>query len=107
TSSQNLMADANPKKQGKSAAQFAIDFLMVGVSTTVSETASAPIERVKLLIQNQDEMIKSGHLATPYKGIGDCFSHVLKEEGVVAFWRGINPCNYVRLHQFLTLPNTA
>ncbi|KAE9462259.1 hypothetical protein C3L33_05835, partial [Rhododendron williamsianum] len=43
----------------KGAAAFPIDFLMVGVSITVFKTAAAPIERVKLLIQNQDEMIKS------------------------------------------------
>ncbi len=32
---------------------FAIDFMMGGVSAAVSKTAAAPIERVKLLIQNQ------------------------------------------------------
>ena len=30
-----------------------VDFLMGGVSAAVSKTAAAPIERVKLLIQNQ------------------------------------------------------
>ena len=30
-----------------------IDFLMGGVAAAVSKTAAAPIERVKLLIQNQ------------------------------------------------------
>jgi solute carrier family 25 (mitochondrial adenine nucleotide translocator), member 4/5/6/31 len=44
---------------------FAIDFLMGGVSAAVSKTAAAPIERVKLLIQNQDEMIKAGRLSEP------------------------------------------
>ena len=29
--------------------------------------AAAPIERIKLLVQNQDEMIKTGRLAEPYK----------------------------------------
>lgn len=32
---------------------FLIDFGMGGVSAAVSKTAAAPIERVKLLIQNQ------------------------------------------------------
>jgi hypothetical protein len=32
---------------------FFIDFMMGGVSAAVSKTAAAPIERVKLLIQNQ------------------------------------------------------
>lgn len=74
---------------------FAIDFLMGGVSAAVSKTAAAPIERVKLLIQNQDEMIKQGRLATPYKGIGDCFARVAKEEGVGSLWRG-NTANVIR-----------
>jgi len=74
---------------------FAIDFLMGGVSAAVSKTAAAPIERVKLLIQNQDEMLKTGRLSEPYKGIGDCFLRVTKEEGVVALWRG-NMANVIR-----------
>jgi len=74
---------------------FAIDFLMGGVSAAVSKTAAAPIERVKLLIQNQDEMIKSGRLTEPYKGISDCFSRVIREEGFVSLWRG-NLANVLR-----------
>jgi len=74
---------------------FAIDFLMGGVSAAVSKTAAAPIERIKLLLQNQDEMIKSGRLAVPYKGITDCFSRVVAEEGVVSLWRG-NLANVIR-----------
>ncbi|XVF31640.1 hypothetical protein REPUB_Repub17cG0008700 [Reevesia pubescens] len=71
---------------------FAIDFLMGGVSAAVSKTAATPIERVKLLIQNQDEMIKSGRLSEPYKGIGDCFK---RDEGFVSLWRG-NTANVIR-----------
>jgi len=74
---------------------FMIDFLMGGVSAAVSKTAAAPIERVKLLIQNQDEMLKSGRLAEPYKGIGDCFAKTMKDEGVIALWRG-NTANVIR-----------
>ncbi|KAK3019157.1 hypothetical protein RJ639_003244 [Escallonia herrerae] len=44
----------------KGADGFAIDFLLGAVSAAVSKSAAAPIERAKLLIQNQDEMIKSG-----------------------------------------------
>ncbi|KAM5552286.1 hypothetical protein ABKV19_026917 [Rosa sericea] len=74
---------------------FVIDFLMGGVSAAVSKTAAAPIERVKLLIQNQDEMIKSGRLSQPYKGIGECFSRTIKEEGFGSLWRG-NTANVIR-----------
>jgi len=77
------------------ALNFVIDFLMGGVSAAISKTAAAPIERVKLLIQNQDDMIKTGRLATPYKGIGECFSRVIKEEGFASLWRG-NLANVIR-----------
>ncbi|XP_021728965.1 ADP,ATP carrier protein 1, mitochondrial-like [Chenopodium quinoa] len=79
----------------KGPAAFAIDFLMGGVSAAVSKTAAAPIERVKLLIQNQDEMLKSGRLAEPYKGIGDCFTRTMKDEGMISLWRG-NTANVIR-----------
>jgi len=69
--------------------------MMGGVSAAVAKTAAAPIERVKLLIQNQDEMIKSGRLKDPYKGIVDCFKRVTAEEGVGALWRG-NLANVIR-----------
>ena len=81
--------------EGKLEKNFMTDFLMGGISAAVSKTAAAPIERVKLLIQNQDEMLKSGRLDKPYKGISDCFSRVMKEEGVGPLWRG-NFANVIR-----------
>merc|ERR1711988_1797964 len=74
---------------------FVADFLMGGVSAAVSKTAAAPIERVKLLIQNQDEMIKSGRLSHRYTGIGDCFKRTAADEGVMSLWRG-NTANVIR-----------
>jgi solute carrier family 25 (adenine nucleotide translocator) protein 4/5/6/31 len=74
---------------------FVIDFLMGGVSAAVSKTAAAPIERIKLLIQNQDEMIKQGRLDRKYNGIVDCFKRTMADEGTVALWRG-NTANVIR-----------
>ena len=37
---------------------FAENFALSGCAAVISKTAAAPIERIKLLIQNQDEMIK-------------------------------------------------
>ncbi|XP_010272402.1 PREDICTED: ADP,ATP carrier protein 3, mitochondrial-like isoform X1 [Nelumbo nucifera] len=82
-----------PSEKGVGA--FMVDFLMGGVSAAVSKTAAAPIERVKLLIQNQDEMIKAGRLSEPYKGIGDCFGRTIKDEGFISLWRG-NTANVIR-----------
>jgi len=81
--------------KGKDWTSFAVDFLMGGVSAAVSKTAAAPIERVKLLIQNQDEMLKSGRLSEPYKGVADCFQRVVREEGAAQLWRG-NLANVIR-----------
>lgn len=82
-----------PEEKGYT--RFLIDFLMGGVSAAISKSAAAPIERVKLLVQNQDEMIKAGRLSEPYKGIADCFSRTAREEGVLALWRG-NSVNVIR-----------
>ncbi|XP_010052091.2 ADP,ATP carrier protein 1, mitochondrial [Eucalyptus grandis] len=79
----------------KKVSTFLEDFLMGAVSSTVSKSAAAPIERVKMLIQNQDELIKSGRLSEPYKGITDCFARVIKDEGALALWRG-NGVNVLR-----------
>ena len=67
---------------------FAENFMLAGVAAGVSKTVAAPIERVKLLVQNQDEMIKQGRLDKPYTGVMDCVQRVLKTEGVYPFWRG-------------------
>jgi len=74
---------------------FMVDFLMGGVAAAVSKTAAAPIERVKLLIQNQDEMLKAGRLDRKYDGIAECFSRTAKNEGVMSLWRG-NTANVIR-----------
>jgi len=74
---------------------FAENFALSGCAAVVSKTAAAPIERVKLLVQNQDEMIKQGKLDTPYKGVIDCTTRTFKTEGLIPFWRG-NLANCIR-----------
>merc|ERR1712004_391152 len=74
---------------------FAENFMLSGVAAAVSKTAAAPIERVKLLVQNQNEMIKQGRLDKPYTGVMDCVKRTLASEGVIPFWRG-NLANVLR-----------
>merc|ERR1712061_407921 len=69
--------------------------MLSGVAAGVSKTVAAPIERVKLLVQNQDEMIKQGRLDRPYAGVVDCCKRTLASEGVAPFWRG-NLANVLR-----------
>jgi solute carrier family 25 (adenine nucleotide translocator) protein 4/5/6/31 len=53
---------------------FLEDFIMGGVTASVSKTAAAPIERVKMLLQSQQELLKGGQLGAAYRGPIDCFS---------------------------------
>ncbi|KAG9455196.1 hypothetical protein H6P81_008100 [Aristolochia fimbriata] len=75
--------------------KMATNFVMGGMAAVIAKSAAAPMERVKLLLQNQGEMMKRGFLVRPYTGIGNCFSRVLREEGVLALWRG-NQANVIR-----------
>jgi len=69
--------------------------MLSGVAAGVSKTAAAPIERIKLLVQNQAEMIKQGTLDRPYGGVVDCAKRTMASEGVGSFWRG-NLANVIR-----------
>lgn len=68
---------------------FLQDFALGGVSGAIAKTCTAPIERVKLIIQTQDAnpRIRSGEVAR-YTGIANCFSRIVSEQGFLAFWRG-------------------
>jgi len=71
------------------AKDFLIDFALGGFSGAVAKTLTAPIERIKLVVQTQDAnpKIRSGEVPR-YKGIVDCGSRILKEQGVGRFWDG-------------------
>jgi solute carrier family 25 (adenine nucleotide translocator) protein 4/5/6/31 len=75
---------------------FLQDFALGGVSGAIAKTCTAPIERVKLIIQTQDAnpRIRSGEVPR-YTGIVNCFSRVNSEQGFLAFWRG-NMTNIIR-----------
>jgi solute carrier family 25 (adenine nucleotide translocator) protein 4/5/6/31 len=73
-----------------------VDFAAGGISGAISKTITAPIERVKLIIQTQDAnpKIVSGEVPR-YTGILNCFVRVRSEQGIGAFWRG-NFTNCIR-----------
>jgi solute carrier family 25 (adenine nucleotide translocator) protein 4/5/6/31 len=85
-----------PAKKEFSAEAFAKDLAAGGVSGAIAKTATAPIERVKLLIQTQDAnpKIMSGEVPR-YTGIVNCFTRVSSEQGFFSFWRG-NVANIMR-----------
>jgi solute carrier family 25 (adenine nucleotide translocator) protein 4/5/6/31 len=90
------MSVEKPVKKSNFYEDLAKDFLAGGISGIVSKTITAPIERVKLIIQTQDAnpKIRSGEVPR-YTGIGNAFVRVSKEQGIAAFWRG-NFTNCIR-----------
>jgi len=96
TSMSHPLAAAPAPAEKSGAMQFFIDFCAGGASGAVAKTATAPIERVKLLIQTQDANPKiiSGEVPR-YTGILNCFTRVSAEQGFSAFWRG-NTVNVIR-----------
>ena len=74
---------------------FVEDFLLSGVAAVTSKTASAPIERIKMVVQNQAEMVKAGTLDKPFNSVLECAAWINKEEGFAAFWKS-NFTNCIR-----------
>lgn len=81
-----------PSKSYNQSLGFLINFMTGGLSGVIAKTATAPIERVKLLIQTQHSNAK---ITRPYTGIIDCFHRTISEEGFRALWRG-NLANVIR-----------
>jgi len=73
-----------------------INLLAGGVSGAVSKTITAPLEKVKLAIQNQDSNPKviSGEMPR-YTGMMNCFTRHVTELGPSSLWRG-NVANCIR-----------
>merc|ERR1711994_1035978 len=75
---------------------FLVDFALGGVSGAVAKTLTAPIERIKLVVQTQDANPKTRSGEVPrYKGIVDCGARIYKEQGMRRFWDG-NFTNCIR-----------
>jgi solute carrier family 25 (adenine nucleotide translocator) protein 4/5/6/31 len=66
---------------------FAENFGLAGVAAVVSKTVAAPLERIKMVVQNQDEMLKKGTLKKGFKNPFDCGAWIMKNEGPLAFWK--------------------
>jgi len=84
-----MAAAPKPQDSTSTIGHFLINFSLGGISGAIAKTITAPIERVKLLIQTQDAnpRIRSGEVPR-YTGIINCFSRVRSEQGFLAFWRG-------------------
>ncbi|XP_076057885.1 mitochondrial adenyl nucleotide antiporter SLC25A23-like isoform X2 [Oratosquilla oratoria] len=59
-----------------------------GVAGMVSRTCTAPLDRLKVFLQV--------HGLSQFRGLGECFSYMLKEGGVRSLWRG-NGINVLKI----------
>lgn len=62
-------------------------FIAGGTAGAVARTATAPLDRIKLLFQVQ-AVASSGTTPAAYTGIIQAASKILREEGFLAFWKG-------------------
>ena len=67
---------------------FLVDLVTGGMAAGISKTMVAPIETIKMRLQSMDEMVKQKIISTPYTGISNCFIRIIKEEGILTFWKG-------------------
>jgi len=74
---------------------FVENFGLAGLAAVISKTIAAPIERIKMVVQNQGEMVKQGILEKPFANPMTCGAWIMKHEGPLAFWKS-NFTNCVR-----------
>ncbi|XP_061181802.1 uncharacterized protein LOC133190282 [Saccostrea echinata] len=67
---------------------FVADFAKVGAYSCLAVTFTAPLDRVKLLLQCQHELRKTGRLSKPYKGALECALRIYRTEGFIPLFRG-------------------
>jgi solute carrier family 25 (adenine nucleotide translocator) protein 4/5/6/31 len=74
---------------------FIYDFMMGGLSAAIAKTATAPIEKVKLVLQVQNvhpDLIGQG---IKYNHLSECMAGLVEKQGVIALWDG-NLVNIIR-----------
>jgi len=64
---------------------FLKNFLMGGTAGVISKTSCAPLERVKIVLQNQAALEGA---QKQYSGLVGTGTAIVKEQGVAALWRG-------------------
>lgn len=80
-------------KAKKGAKDFSLSLICGGGAGATSKTATAPLERIKMLLQSQKMSTQVTHR---YTGLMDAGAGILKREGFLAFWKG-NSANIMRI----------
>lgn len=78
--------DGSP--QGRRVVSLAESFAIGGVASVIAVSATAPLDRVRILLQCNHEIVRSTRLLEPYRGVIDCTRRIYRTEGFRSFWRG-------------------
>ena len=90
------MTSTSPKPQKHSTIkQAGLEFFAATTASAVSKTLVAPLDRLKLLSQVQNELIRTDKLKGQWSGYKDMFSKTVRFQGGSSFWRG-NYTNILR-----------
>lgn len=73
---------------GRRVISVAESFAIGGLASVISVSATAPLDRVRILLQCNHEINRSGRLLEPYRGVIDCTRRIFRTEGFLSFWRG-------------------
>jgi solute carrier family 25 (adenine nucleotide translocator) protein 4/5/6/31 len=63
-------------------------YLINAASASLTKTLIAPLERVKILRQTEQELVNQRKLGVGYRGSFCCILEIFKKEGLASFWRG-------------------
>ena len=81
----DTLKEKNPFKKEKGIVGLASKFCIAQFTAIVAGFISYPFDTVRRRLQMQSEKPKEEWL---YKGTGDCFGKIMKEEGFTAFFKG-------------------
>jgi hypothetical protein len=71
-----------------------------GCSIAFSRTITAPMERVKIIIQTQDANLKIRSGEVPrYNSVANTFIHIYKDQSIKSFWRG----NFTKVFRYFLI----
>lgn len=90
------MTSTNSKPKHSKIKQAGLEFFAATTASAFSKTLVAPLDRLKLLSQVQNELIRTDKLKGQWSGYQDMFSKTVRFQGGSSFWRG----NYTNIMRY-------